>query len=71
MPPSRSHGDTLSLSASVEPLLVSVSVWVSLPLGSVGSVSSVQFGGELRIAFDVDSVATKGEGRRADEYDFE
>lgn len=40
-------------------------LWISLPLGSVGRVSSVQFGGELRFSYDVEGVIVRGKGRAA------
>lgn len=41
-----------------------VAVWGSMPIGSVGRVSGVQFGAELRFAYDIDDVITLG-GRGA------
>jgi hypothetical protein len=39
-------------------------VWGSLPIGSVGRVSGVQLGAELRFAYDIDDVITLGGNRR-------
>jgi hypothetical protein len=35
-------------------------VWIGLPFGSVGSVSTLQIGGELRFAYDVEAVIERG-----------
>ncbi len=38
-------------------------VWVSLPIGSVNRVSSLQFGMELRVSYDIEGVISTGSGR--------
>ena len=43
-------------------------MWLSLPIGSINRVSSVQFGLELRVSYDVEGVistgTSKGRGTR-------
>lgn len=38
-------------------------VWISLPIGSVNRVSSLQFGMELRVSYDFEGVISKGTGK--------
>lgn len=38
-------------------------LWVALPIGSVGSVGSLQVGAELRFSYDVEGVIVRGRGR--------
>ncbi|MBI4821111.1 MAG: hypothetical protein HY791_32930 [Deltaproteobacteria bacterium] len=38
-------------------------LWVSLPLGSISTASTLQFGAEVRFAFDLQAVIVRGSGR--------
>ncbi len=57
------------LGARAEIAWLEPALWVALPIGSVGAVGSLQFGAELRIAYDLDTVIVRGAGRRSLQFD--
>jgi len=60
------------LGARVRPTeLFEFGVWASLPFGSILAVSGIQFGAELRVVYDVDSLELAGAGRRSGEFEFD
>ncbi|MBI2376714.1 MAG: hypothetical protein HYV07_22140 [Deltaproteobacteria bacterium] len=58
------------LGARVRTAMLEPGLWVSLPLGSISSASSLQLGLELRVAYDVDAVVVRGVGQQLENVQF-